>query len=63
MRPSSNSFISNFVPTYESELQDREKSWKSELTDLVSKVKGSSLKDHDKERIVKELIIELTKAL
>ena len=61
MRPSSMSYTSSNVKTYEKELAEREESWKSELTDLLAKVKGSSIKGSDKRRIINELLLEVAK--
>ncbi len=62
MRPSSHS-SSSFVPTYADERDKQIKNWLSEQEDLLAKIKGSSLKQADKDEALKQLLIQISKNL
>jgi hypothetical protein len=62
MRPSSSSF--NRQPTeeeldYEKEVQKRTKSFTSDVSEVMAKLKGGSLQDFDKKVLTNKLIDEI----
>lgn len=62
MRPSSSSF--NRQPTeeeldYEKEVQKRTKSFTSDVSEVMAKLKGGSLQDFDKKLLTNKLIDEI----
>jgi hypothetical protein len=64
MRPSGNSFSRQ--PTeeeldYDLEVQKRTKSFTSDVSEVMAKLKGGSLKDYDKRIITNKLIDEILK--
>jgi hypothetical protein len=60
MRPSSmSSFPSDDDLDYKKELEKRTKSYKSDVSEVMAKLKGGSLKDFDKRIITHKLIDEI----
>lgn len=60
MRPSSYNYYAK-IPTYAEEKDKLLKGWKSEVDEVIAKIKGSSLNESDKRQALKEICINIMK--